>query len=144
MFGLIGALSTPVPLWAAECVALDPSEVRVVDGDTFDAGTVEVRVNDIVLGTWQLRWRLTAPTHGVDTPETHRPGCAYEKELGERATERLQELIQGGDLVACTDGKRTRGQRLLGTLSAQGRDVGTLLIAEGLAQRWPREWEWCE
>ncbi len=114
---------------AAECFPLTPGEVRVVDGDTVHA-----------LGE---KWRLTRPSGGYDTPETYSPKCYAEELLGKKATERLRELVEGGELVICTDGERDRYGRFLGHLSAQGRDVGETLISENLAQPWPRTREWC-
>lgn len=50
----------------------------VVDGDTFWFNGERIRVADI------------------DTPETHPPRCATESELGNRATQRLHELLNAG------------------------------------------------
>ncbi len=116
---------------AAECYPVAPETVRVIDGDSVE-----------MLGE---KWRLTLPDNagGFDTPETFRPKCYAEELLGKKATERLQQLVDGGELVACTDGERGRYGRLLVWLSAQGQDVGETLMAEGLAQPWPRVREWC-
>ena len=50
----------------------------VIDGDTFKLGDRKVRII------------------GIDTPETHPSRCAREAEMGEAATERLQELLNEG------------------------------------------------
>jgi endonuclease YncB( thermonuclease family) len=80
--------------------------------------------------------------------------------LGNRATFRLRQLVAGGGLdlerVACSCASGTEGTRRCnygrscGTLKARGQDVGTMLIAEGLARAYvcgrtscpPRE-SWC-
>src|SRR5262249_30765340 len=78
-----------------------------------------------------------------NTPETRHAGCDSERELGDKATRRLRELVRSGTLdfkfVACSCQSGTEGTpacnygRHCGTLKAAGRDVGEVLIAEGLA-----------
>lgn len=66
---------------------------RVVDGDTFDA-----RV-DLGFGIYyQMRFRL----RGIDTPETWRPKTEAEREHGMQATEFVNELIGGREIVIQT------------------------------------------
>jgi micrococcal nuclease len=65
-------------------------------------------------------------------------------EIAHRATLRLRDLVNGGDLdlklVRCSCAKGTEGTRLCnygracGVLTAKGKDVGATLIAEGLAR----------
>lgn len=50
----------------------------VVDGDTIWLKGQKIRIADI------------------DAPETHDPRCASEKQLGDRATRRLHELLESG------------------------------------------------
>lgn len=98
----------------------------VTDGDT-------VRMSD---GT---RVRLV----GFNTPEKFEPQCAREAALGNRASERLKELVASGTptvtRVACSCKPGTEGTdkcnhgRSCGTLTVDGRDVGDILISEGLA-----------
>jgi micrococcal nuclease len=97
----------------------------VVDGDT------------IKLGTQSLRLR------NVDAPEVSRPGCAEEAALGARATQRLQTLTAKGQIAILPNGRTDRFGRPLVLLTVDGRDVGAALMAEGLAQPWPRTREWC-
>lgn len=119
-------------------------QFTVTDGDT-------VRVRGDAKGT-----RLV----GFNTPETYKPQCARELELGKRATARLNELVATSnmDLVkvpcACKPGtegtKACNYGRSCGVLRADGRDVGRILISEGLAvpfvcgatrcPRTPRPW----
>ena len=101
--------------------------IRVVDGDT-------VRYQD-----------RTVRLVGFDTPETgDRARCEYERTLGARAAARLSELIKSGqprlELVPCACRPGTEGTascnfgRSCGTLTIDGRDAGSILIAEGLAR----------
>ncbi|WP_233426786.1 thermonuclease family protein [Rhizobium mongolense] len=97
---------------------------------------------------------------GFNTPETFDPQCRYERELGNRARERLKELVSSPNVqltkVACACPAGTEGTdecnygRSCGVLKVGGRDVGKILIAEGLAvsficekggcPRTPRPW----
>lgn len=95
-----------------------------------------------------------------DTPEKgDLARCDPERALAEQATRRLSELIVGGAAltrVACACRPSTEGTqscnfgRLCGRLTANGRDVGDILIGEGLAHRYvcgvlgcPRRPGWC-
>lgn len=88
-------------------------------------------------------WRLVGSLGGVDTPEISRPGCAEEKRKGVAARDRLRELMGSGYEIA--RGKKDRYERTLVTITlSDGRDAGDVLIAEGLAQRWPNRGNvWC-
>jgi endonuclease YncB( thermonuclease family) len=117
--------------------------IEVVDGDT-------VRSNGQV-------FRLV----GFNTPESGlNAQCSSERTLAERAIDRLQELLAEGtpnlQRVACacepgTEGtRRCHHGRLCGRLTVDGRDVGSILISEGLAERFecwatscPRRKDWC-
>ena len=105
------------------------SDVHVVDGDTI---RIRQKKPDV---------RLV----GFNAPETgDRATCPAERELGVKATRRLRELVlQAGGLefyfvdCACPAGTELTPAcnfgRRCGTLRANGRDVGAILIAEGLA-----------
>jgi endonuclease YncB( thermonuclease family) len=117
--------------------------LRVIDGDTVASG--------------REHYRLV----GFDTPEKDDLArCDSERQLAARATARLRELIASGDArltrVACacrpgTEGtRRCNFGRLCGTITVNGRDVGDVLISEGLAHRYvcsgtrcPRRPGWC-
>jgi len=62
----------------ANASPLSPGQVEVVDGDT-------VRIAGET-------FRLV----GFDAPETYRARCPSERELGNRATFRLRQLVAGG------------------------------------------------
>lgn len=99
------------------------SSIYVIDGDT-------VRVN-------QESVRLV----GFNTPETRGAECEAERALGYRAKERLRQLIDQASTIRL-DYETTRAgvpsrdqyRRLLAALVLDGRDVGEVLIAEGLAR----------
>lgn len=80
---------------------------------------------------------------GFNTPEKFDPVCSQEAELGNRASERLKQLVSEGTSVltkvpcACAPGtegtKKCNYGRSCGILRVDGADVGQTLIAEGLA-----------
>src|SRR5260370_24174554 len=69
--------------------------------------------------------------------------CEAERELGAKATRRLRDLVRAGNLdfeyVACSCSAGTQGTpacnygRDCGTLKSSGRDVGAILMEDGLA-----------
>ncbi|TBD04773.1 thermonuclease family protein [Rhizobium leguminosarum] len=97
---------------------------------------------------------------GFNTPEKFSPQCEYERKLGERASSRLRELVRSPNLqltkvpCACPAGSEGTDAcshgRSCGVLRVDGRDVGQILIGEGLAvpfickgnrcPRTPRPW----
>ena len=100
----------------------------VVDGDTFWLDGEKYRIADI------------------DTPEISQPRCEYEKQLGERATERLIELLNAGPIGLRTIGDRDKDQfgRKLRVVVRDGKSLGDQLVAEGLARTWTGSREpWC-
>jgi endonuclease YncB( thermonuclease family) len=116
------ALSRPV---SAE--PIDSADTRVIDGDTIRVYHKQPNV------------RLV----GFNAPETRRAACQAERELGAKATRRLRDLVRAGNLdfvyVACSCPHGTEGTfacnygRDCGTLKSNDRDVGAILVEEGLA-----------
>jgi endonuclease YncB( thermonuclease family) len=122
---------------------LQPSSVRVIDGDTIAVGGRTIRLV------------------GFDTPESgNLARCARERDLAARATARLHQLVSAGGVdlqaVRCSCRPGTEGTsacnygRACGVLRSQGRDVGPILIGEGLARPYhcgatscPRRQSWC-
>jgi endonuclease YncB( thermonuclease family) len=106
---------------------IEPSQVRVIDGDTIKVYNTGPNV------------RLV----GFNAPETRKAMCDAERALGDQATRRVRDLVRTGGLdysqVSCACRPGTEGTmacnygRQCGTLKANGRDVGAILIAEGLA-----------
>jgi len=126
---------------------LRASDVRIIDGDTINipGNTPNVRLV------------------GFNTPETWRPSCTAERQVGERATARLSQLVRNAssiefERVACSCRPGTEGTdrcnfgRLCGSLFVDGQDVGRTLIGEGLAVPYrcgrtscpPRPQAWCQ
>lgn len=81
-----------------------------------------------------------------DTPEPHSAICGGSAEvaLAKQASKRLRELLNNNAFSVETFGLDGTGKRILATIRIAGRDVGDILIEEGLARRWPDgdEW-WC-
>lgn len=100
----------------------------VVDGDTIWLEGNKIRIADI------------------DTPEVSQPQCQLEKQLGDRATDRLIELLNAGPFELRTIGDRDTDQygRNLRVLVRDGRSLGDQLVSEGLARTWTgRREPWC-
>ncbi|AVF05752.1 nuclease [Devosia sp. I507] len=101
----------------------------VVDGDTLWLQGENIRLKDF------------------DTPEPQTQICggAAEVELADRASARLLELLNNNSWTIERFGfDSTRSRRTLATIRIDGRDVGDILIGEGLARRWPDGHEfWC-
>lgn len=111
---------------AAAAEPIFPASIRVIDGDTIAVG--------------RLHYRLV----GFDAPERGvRAQCQSERDLADRARDRLRTLVSAGGIdlteVACTCPPATIGTNLCnygrrcGTLRSHGKDVGDILISEGLA-----------
>jgi endonuclease YncB( thermonuclease family) len=121
----------------------DPGRIQVIDGDT-------IRIGPTV-------YRLV----GFDTPESNlNARCDRERKLADDATRRLRQLVTEEELsftrvpCACEPGAEGTREcnygRLCGTLKVRGRDVGMILIGEGLARsyvcsptRCPKRESWC-
>jgi endonuclease YncB( thermonuclease family) len=99
----------------------------VIDGDTIRYGGVKIRLADI------------------DTPEVFSPKCPDEASLGRQATGRLQELLNAGPVgLMPIERDADRYGRKLRVVTRNGRSLGDILVAEGLARRWDgRRRSWC-
>lgn len=100
----------------------------VVDGDTIVLGGTRIRIADI------------------DTPETHQARCASERALGQRATRRMQDLLNAGPFALESAGGRDtdRYGRQLRIVTRGGQSLGDVLVSEGLARPWGgRREPWC-
>ena len=112
---------------AVSSAPIASDQVRVIDGDTI---RLHHQKPDV---------RLV----GFNAPETRRAICEAERELGDKATRRLRDLVQSSKLdfefAACACQPGTEGTqscnygRRCGTLKANGQDVGLILIRENLA-----------
>lgn len=99
----------------------------VVDGDTFWFQGQDIRIADI------------------DAPETHDWHCPSEKALGDKATERLHELLNSGPItLQPIDRDEDVYGRKLRLVFVDGASVGETLINENLAHRYVRgKLPWC-
>ena len=102
---------------------------RAIDGDTIVIDGETIRVANI------------------DTPEIRHAQCDAELRLGQVAKRRVAELIGAGTItiIRGDNGRMTdKYGRSLGRVLVDGRDVGEMLVAEGLARRWDgRRHPWC-
>lgn len=114
------------------CAPAETFFIRVIDGDTVDAGfdaNIRLTLND---------------GSGFDTPETFRSGCASEADLGSQATARLNQLPRDANTTELALGGRSCGfGRYCGALRVDGTNVGETLIGEGLAKR-SKNHDWCQ
>ena len=101
----------------------------VTDGDTFRLESGE-------------RIRIA----GIDAPETHRDQakCAREVVLGEAAAARARAWLDHRTVTFERFGKSYN--RTVARVTLDGRDVGSALVAMGVAKWWPRyqaKPDWC-
>jgi endonuclease YncB( thermonuclease family) len=104
---------------------IEPSQVRVIDGDTIALNGKTIHLV------------------GFIAPETRDAQCKAERDLGDKAARRMRDLILAGGLdyapVKCPCPAAALGKwfcnfgRTCGKLKANGRDVGEILVEEGLA-----------
>lgn len=109
----------------ADASPVEPRQVRVIDGDTI---TVDGK---------------TIYLAGFIAPETQGARCKAERDLGAKAARRVRDLILAGGLdyspVMCSCPATTLGRwlcnfgRTCGMLKTNGRNVGDILVEEGLA-----------
>lgn len=114
-----------------------------------------VLTSPVVVDGDTLRWRgEDYRLAGVDAPEISQPGCDAEAAHGRRAADRMAALLAGAARIEAAPAHDPRGRkrwpvdgfgRRIATVTVDGRDVGALLVAEGLAAPY-REGEvrnWC-
>jgi micrococcal nuclease len=127
VFGLTQFAGAQLRTPAAATAAFTRSAaVRVIDGDTFDYGGERIRIADI------------------DTPEV-RGRCPEERAQAARATRRLSALLASGPFELVRNGRdQDRYGRKLRVVVRDGRSIGDMLVAEGLARTWTgRREPWC-
>jgi endonuclease YncB( thermonuclease family) len=115
-------------LFAPSASAQGPGSYRVVDGDMIHA-------------PFGVKYRLM----GFDTPEIHFAKCTEEFALGMAAKERLEELLASGEVRIIESGRTDKFRRTLAHVEVDGRDVGEILIGEGLARPYKggKRKPWC-
>ena len=103
----------------------------VIDGDTYD----------VAIGGVTSRARL----ENADTPETGGARCAEEREAGDRATAFVRQQVVTRQVDVFTRWKIDKHRRLLVRVTVDGRDLGELLVVNGLGRyyRGERRMTWC-
>jgi endonuclease YncB( thermonuclease family) len=138
---LLAALSllllSPPPSHAAQGISC--ASLIVIDGDTIKCDGQNMRL----LGDG------VPFKSGVDAPEMgSRAKCEAERLLALKAKARLKELLLSGVPRIEDSGARDRTSSrrpLVDIYLADGREVGQILISEGLARRWSpkKRIDWC-
>ena len=134
--GGLAALLLLVALWAAARwyrPPTDPDRYSVVDGDTLAWRPPHCMLSRLGIACVGQRLRL----YGVDAFEA-KQSCRDAKGVawacGAVAMARLRELIAGGDFACSVDTEFVdRHAREFAICTAHGRDVGAILVREGLA-----------
>lgn len=115
--GASGARSVSAPRSNDEQPAAEPGArlidvvTRIRDGDTIVVGLIPIRIANL------------------DCAET---GTA----AGERATQRITELVRGQQLVCSLEGRRSWDREVGLCALPSGQDIGEVLITEGYCERW--------
>lgn len=114
-----------VLLCTASC---EPAEIRVWDGDSIRLG----------MGQQSEAVRI----FNIDAPEME-GRCIHETDLARQPKIRLAEILQGRRVEILRQGTDRYG-RTLAAIRVEGRDVGDILVDEGLARTWAgRREPWC-
>lgn len=83
----------------------------------------------------------------IDTPEIGRSAqCAGERRLGETARGRVRALLANAGALRFEETGRTDDYgRIVARVLIDGRDLGAILVAEGMARTWRgRRQPWCD
>ncbi len=95
-------------------------------GYVYDGDTVELICDGI---------SQSARLIGFDAPETRDASCPSELALGNKATQRLRQILNSEELQISRQGYDKYG-RTLARIWVDGKDVGQILIKEKLARRY--------
>jgi micrococcal nuclease len=119
-------------------------EMRIMNGLRFlllAIATYIVVDGDTIKAPYGVTYRLM----GYDTPETRFARCDAERELGFAAKDRLEDLLAQGEVRVLESGKIDKYGRTLAEVTVNGRDVGDILIDEGLARPYQggKRASWC-
>jgi endonuclease YncB( thermonuclease family) len=138
---LLAALSllffSPLPSHAAQAISC--ASLTVIDGDTIKCDGQSMR---LLGGGVPFK-------SGVDAPEMgSRAKCEAERLLALQAKARLKELMLAGIPRIVDSGARDRTSSrrpLVDIYLADGREVGQILMSEGLARPWSpkKRIDWC-
>jgi endonuclease YncB( thermonuclease family) len=116
--GGVTRVAQPTSGVVAPAASIGASETPIIiDGDTVSISGERIRILNI------------------DAPESYQPHCEAELVAGLRAKERVAQLVRSGPLQIYREGQ-DRYRRTLARISVGGRDVGAVLVQEGLALPW--------
>lgn len=122
---MLSHIVVSVLLCTASC---ESAEIRVRDGDSIRLGTT--------------RQSEAVRIFNIDAPEIEGQ-CAYETDLALQSKIRLAGLLNGQRVEILRQGTDRYG-RTLAAIRVEGRDVGDILVSEGLARTWAgRREPWC-
>ena len=122
---MLSHIVVSILLCTASC---EPAEIRVWDGDSIRLGTT--------------RQSEAVRIFNIDAPEIEGQ-CAYETDLALQSKIGLAELLKGQRIEILHQGTDRYG-RTLAAIRVEGRDVGDILVSEGLARTWAgRREPWC-
>lgn len=99
--------------------------ISVYDGDTFKVNLS--RFHPIMGEIMSIR------IAGIDTPEI-RGSKEHIKKLAQKAKARTEAILQGADLIELKNIRRGKYFRIIADVYADGKNLGDLLISEGLAK----------
>jgi endonuclease YncB( thermonuclease family) len=123
---LVAALSAPVPGRETDVIdgPIQAEVVAVTDGDTL---VVKARI-------WPDQTVTTAVRiEGIDAPEL-RGACDAERRMARAARDRLAALAGADVRLVGVRHDKYGGRVIARVLDGDGRDLGTMLIAVGLAR----------
>jgi endonuclease YncB( thermonuclease family) len=108
------------------------SDIRVIDGDTFEAN---MRVPSPIDGAWTEK-RFCFRLLGIDTPEMHPPKIDPDREVqmmeAQKSKHALLDLVTGQD-IRVSLGKFDHFGRVMCTLYSGQKNCNECLVARGLA-----------
>lgn len=128
-----------IPNFSVAGQGVSCASLVVIDGDTIKCDGQNLR---LLGGGVPFR-------SGVDAPEMgSRAKCEFERDLALKAKARLKELLLDGVPRIEDSGARDRTQSrrpLVNVYLPDGREVGQVLVGEGLAREWRAKHriDWC-
>jgi micrococcal nuclease len=146
-YGPLGFLAFVLALFAAFVVAPqmkgEPPAASPANEETVAATSLRIIDGDTLEDTAS---DTTYRVVNIDTPETgSRARCSNERSLGARATDQVRALVSRAAAIEFRPtGRIDRYGRTIAFVLIDGRDLGEMLIAEGLARPWRgRREPWC-
>ena len=129
-------LACSYPLWVLATDFQNVEIIRCYDGDTCTANLPGV--HDF------FGKKMSVRIHGIDTPEI-RGKCDMEKMKARDARDFLLDLIGKADQVDLMSCQKDKYFRIGCTMLLDGKNVGDVLIEEGLARHYDggKRQSWC-